>query len=244
MRAASGRKAMKSKIEIIILMTGLLVMLATVSLADSIRLMDGRVMEGEIINVSATHLILKNGSCIPWASVEWVTVFSQNLRKEIEKLYPEKLELPSSSPSPDSNDQDVKKGTIIILERKHAIGFIEVDGKQYINWSELHGLLPYIFSLTTDGEILVNPRVFPYVLDDQKDVGSPGVIRSRIDGVFKGWKGDTIFPLINGQVWQQAEYGYLYHYAHRPEVTIYKSGTGYKMKVEGVDREIRVKRIE
>ena len=34
------------------------------------------------------------------------------------------------------------------------------------------------------------------------------VIESQIDGEFHGWDGETIFKLTNGQIWQQAEYGY------------------------------------
>ncbi len=71
----------------------------------------------------------------------------------------------------------------------------------------------------------------------------PDVIESTIDGKFEGWKGETIFKLTNGQIWQQAEYAYLYHYAYRPEVLIYKSSSGYIMKVDGVSDEIRVKLV-
>jgi hypothetical protein len=69
-------------------------------------------------------------------------------------------------------------------------------------------------------------------------------IESQIEGTFNGWSGDTIFKLNNGQIWQQASYAYTHHYAYRPEVVIYKTGSGYKMKVEGVDDTINVKRIK
>lgn len=49
------------------------------------------------------------------------------------------------------------------------------------------------------------------------------VIESHIDGTFKGWDGDTIFKLTNGQIWQQSAYAYTYYYAYRPKVTIYRS---------------------
>lgn len=72
------------------------------------------------------------------------------------------------------------------------------------------------------------------------------VIRSNIDGTFEGWTGDTVFPLTNGQVWQQSSYAYTYHYAYRPEVLIYSatgSSSSYKMQVEGVSSVIAVRRI-
>jgi len=31
-------------------------------------------------------------------------------------------------------------------------------------------------------------------------------IESRVDGEFEGWDGETIFPLTNGQIWQQVQY--------------------------------------
>lgn len=74
--------------------------------------------------------------------------------------------------------------------------------------------------------------------------GTPDVVESRIDGEFSGFDGETVFTLANGQIWQQSEYAYLYHYAYRPGVVIYRTDTGYKMKVDGVDREIGVKRIK
>lgn len=72
----------------------------------------------------------------------------------------------------------------------------------------------------------------------------PGVIESQIDGDFEGWEGETIIKLTNGQIWQQSEYHYEYHYAFRPEVLIYRSGGGYKMKVDGTDEAIGVVRLK
>lgn len=74
--------------------------------------------------------------------------------------------------------------------------------------------------------------------------GSSGVIESQIDGAFKGWSGETIFKLTNGQIWQQSSYAYTYHYAYRPEVVIYSGGGGFKMKVEGLSDSISVKRLK
>lgn len=69
-------------------------------------------------------------------------------------------------------------------------------------------------------------------------------IESRIDGEFNGWEGETVFKLQNGQVWQQASYAYRYHYVYAPKVLIYASGSGYTMKVDGVDQSIAVKRLK
>lgn len=78
-----------------------------------------------------------------------------------------------------------------------------------------------------------------------KSTSTPTIIESRIDGTFEGWDGDTIFKLENGQIWQQDSYAYHYSYKYRPKVTIYKTSLGrYKMKVDGISREIYVKRIK
>jgi hypothetical protein len=73
--------------------------------------------------------------------------------------------------------------------------------------------------------------------DSAKDIGVrqlSDVIESRIDGEYKGWEGNTIYKLRNGQIWQQSSYHYHYHYAYSPEVLIYND-SGFKMKVVGDD---------
>lgn len=69
-------------------------------------------------------------------------------------------------------------------------------------------------------------------------------IESTIEGDFEGWEGETLFKLVNGQIWQQSAYAYTYHYAYRPKVVIINSGGGYMMKVDGVDSTVSVVRIK
>lgn len=68
-------------------------------------------------------------------------------------------------------------------------------------------------------------------------------ISSRIEGSSDGWSGNTIVRLVNGQVWEQAEYYYRYRYKYRPRVEISGSGSYGKMRIEGIDRAVRVRRI-
>ena len=69
------------------------------------------------------------------------------------------------------------------------------------------------------------------------------VIESNINGDFKGWDGASSFSLVNGDVWVQDEYGSLFANLYRPKVFIYRISDGtYKMKIEGVDQIITVKR--
>ena len=72
---------------------------------------------------------------------------------------------------------------------------------------------------------------------------STDIIESNISGTFEGWKGETIFKLVNGEIWQQTEYYYEYHYAYSPRVLIIPSAGGYKAKVEGVNKAVSVTRL-
>lgn len=70
-------------------------------------------------------------------------------------------------------------------------------------------------------------------------------MRTCIEGTFNGWDGETLFPLCNGQIWQQATYAYRYKYAYRPRVLIYESPDGrYYMIVNGdYENAVRVTRV-
>ena len=72
---------------------------------------------------------------------------------------------------------------------------------------------------------------------------SSSVIETSIDGEFEGWEGETVVKLMNGQIWQQSSYHYYYHYAYMPNVLIYRTGSGYKMKVDGTDMAVDVVRL-
>ena len=80
------------------------------------------------------------------------------------------------------------------------------------------------------------------LIDDGQS--TPSIIESKIDRDFEGWEGETIVKLYNGQIWQQSEYYYHYHYAFMPKVLVFKSGSGYKMWVEGIKQAISVERLK
>ena len=69
-------------------------------------------------------------------------------------------------------------------------------------------------------------------------------IESKVDGDFEGWEGETIVKLMNGQIWQQTEYYYHYHYSYMADVIVYRSGTGYKMKIEGIEKAVGVEQLK
>lgn len=64
-------------------------------------------------------------------------------------------------------------------------------------------------------------------------------MRSRVEGEWTGWDGDTIVRLTNGSIWRQDEYYYRYQYKYRPEVVV----DGNKMHVDGMTKAVRVRRI-
>lgn len=70
------------------------------------------------------------------------------------------------------------------------------------------------------------------------------VIETQIEDEFEGWEGETIVKLMNGQIWQQTEYHYEYFYSYLANVVVYRSGSGYKMLVEGAHKAIGVTRLK
>lgn len=73
----------------------------------------------------------------------------------------------------------------------------------------------------------------------------PDRIVSRHVGEFRGWSGDTIFRLANGQLWRQAQPGRMHWVVDDPMVTIRRTPIGtYWLSVEGVNAQVRVRRLE
>lgn len=56
-------------------------------------------------------------------------------------------------------------------------------------------------------------------------------IKSQIRGNFEGFSGDTVYTLMDGSIWQQSEYKYVYKYSFSPSVLLYQVGSTWKMQV-------------
>ena len=70
-------------------------------------------------------------------------------------------------------------------------------------------------------------------------------IVSVIQQPFKGWSGDTVFRLENGQVWQQRQRGNYPYRGTNPEVRITKNFMGfYRMELTENGKAVAVKRLE
>jgi hypothetical protein len=67
------------------------------------------------------------------------------------------------------------------------------------------------------------------------------VIRSRIDGTFSGWHGNSKYTLANGQTWEQRDSKSRTRTRTNPHVVVYRSGAGWMMKV--ADTTARVRRL-
>jgi len=73
----------------------------------------------------------------------------------------------------------------------------------------------------------------------------PDLVVSQINGSFKGWDGETVFHLANGQVWQQTDGSALVaRTMESPEVQISRGVFGvWYLKVDGYNKQTKVKRI-
>lgn len=60
------------------------------------------------------------------------------------------------------------------------------------------------------------------------------VIKSKIEGNFNGFEGNSIYRLLDGSIWQQIDGKYQYKYAYSPNVLVYKFGKIWKMNVKGI----------
>lgn len=94
---------------------------------------------------------------------------------------------------------------------------------------------PLICRRLDNSQLTISPET-----QEPRTTITPSVVEARVDGVFNGWEGETIVKLNNGQIWQQSEYYYHYHYAYGPNVIVYKSGAGYKMKIDGIEKAVGV----
>lgn len=97
-------------------------------------------------------------------------------------------------------------------------------------------------SATTQTE---NEEAFGAELLDGREALGPDEIQSRLVGEFAGWRGNTTFTLENGQIWRQAEEGRLVFRSDAPLITIRRGAFGtYRLTVEGVNRSVRVRRLQ
>lgn len=69
------------------------------------------------------------------------------------------------------------------------------------------------------------------------------VVEGPIVSDFNGFEEGAKFEFDNGQVWEQKEVKYSYHYAHRPQAIIVDGIDGFQLQVEGMDETVRVRKV-
>ena len=81
--------------------------------------------------------------------------------------------------------------------------------------------------------------------DEPDERDEPEEIVTRYVGEFRGWSGDTIFRLENGQVWRQSGPGRVRWSVENPVITIRRGRFGsFFLGVEGINAQVRVRRVE
>lgn len=81
-----------------------------------------------------------------------------------------------------------------------------------------------------------------------ENINTDTTIRTTIDGEFNGWEKGTVFKLANGQTWKVSKSDsrpVFRRTTYNPKVVISRGMfNSYKMKVEGVNRSVKVKRVQ
>lgn len=68
------------------------------------------------------------------------------------------------------------------------------------------------------------------------------VVDTQFKGNFSGWTGSTSFSFMNGETWVQDEPGIKNYNIFQPKVLISRTSDGYRMKIEGVNELLLVKK--
>lgn len=68
-------------------------------------------------------------------------------------------------------------------------------------------------------------------------------LESQISGESKGYKQGMLFKLTNGQIWEQTDGWFFFFFQVMPKVTIFQTNGFTKLKIEGMDQAVTVKRI-
>lgn len=113
-------------------------------------------------------------------------------------------------------------------------------GLERLSPAEIEALNAWVLRYTASDAVVLR-RSNSSVREEIRNAEA-AVIRSRIVGEFRGWNGDTVFRLQNGQTWQQRIGGRWFHRATDPEVEVRRNMLGYwELRVVDADRSVGVK---
>ena len=100
-------------------------------------------------------------------------------------------------------------------------------------------------SLDIDNEPATQKYVLVDSIKQEQAAIQPDLIRSRIDGPFRGWRGNkTRFWLENGEVSEQRQSSTFFVKLDSPEVIIKKGRFGYTMEVTSIGKRVHVRKIK
>lgn len=103
----------------------------------------------------------------------------------------------------------------------------------------LYEYYPSVVICPSQGKLIIGGKS----LNVELVASGEAVIESTIISDFSGLEYGNIYELANGQIWQQTEYYIWYWYWFYPGVLIWNDGGIYRMKVEGIDHPVMVKKI-
>lgn len=115
-------------------------------------------------------------------------------------------------------------------------------GLEKLSAAELKALNDWVNGVKT----VVVEKVVEKRVEVEKPKEDTSDINSRLVGEFNGWRGNAVFTLENGQVWEQIDASALYaSKLTNPKVRLAFSGfSGWKLQVDGYNAWVKVKRVK
>ena len=163
-----------------------------------------------------------------WVSENTTIRSSSQTKVEIVSSRAEAKELTNP---PDKKTKGFFRRTIGVLKRDK-----DVEEKEDLREAE---------SLDIDNEPATQKYVLVDSIKQEQAAIQPDLIRSRIDGPFRGWRGNkTRFRLENGEVWEQRQSSTFFVKLDSPEVIIKKGRFGYTMEVTSIGKRVHVRKIK
>ncbi len=117
----------------------------------------------------------------------------------------------------------------------------EAAGIDKLSADERRALNQWLIRYTAeDSQVLLNTD------EEVQEAVKEQSVTTTLDDSFKGWSGETLFRLENGQIWQQRRRGnYKYVGPANPEVEITKNFMGfYRMELLANGKSVQVKRVK
>ena len=136
------------------------------------------------------------------------------------------------------------------LEEKMTGKEFTEAGLDKLTDDELAALNAWIRSRSlAEGEAVAVPGQPQFSGEDPRgfeNFGDNSDIESSIVGQFTGWRGNTVFELENGMIWEQTDASsFSSRPIMNPRVTIESGLLGsWRMRVEGLNRRVQVRRIQ